>query len=40
MNNFTLSIIVTVVLSVIFCLITLMVAGLKKIDNSEMQANL
>lgn len=40
MNNFTLSMIVTVVLSVIFCLITLMVAGLKKIDNSDLQANL
>ncbi|MCH5325220.1 MAG: ABC transporter permease [Eubacterium sp.] len=39
-NNFVLSLIVSVILSVIFCLITLMVAGLRKIDNSVGDANL
>ncbi len=40
MNNFVLSLIVTVTLSVICCLITLMVVSLRKIDNSVGEANL
>ena len=40
MNNFVLSIVVTVVLSVISCLLTLMITTLRKIDNSVGEANL
>ena len=40
MNNFILSTVVSVVLSVIFCLLTLMITTLRKIDNSVGEANL
>lgn len=40
MNNFILSMVVTVVLSVISCLLTLMITTLRKIDNSVGEANL
>ena len=40
MNNFVLSMVVTVVLSVISCLLTLMITTLRKIDNSVGEANL
>lgn len=40
MNNFILSVIVTLVLSVICCLLALMVTTLRKIDNSVGEANL
>lgn len=40
MNNFVLSTVVTVVLSVISCLLTLMITTLRKIDNSVGEANL
>lgn len=40
MNNFVLSTIVSVVLSVISCLLTLMITTLRKIDNSVGEANL
>lgn len=40
MNNFILSIIVSVILSVISCFIALMVTTLRKIDNSVGEANL
>ena len=39
-NNFTLSVVVSVILSVISCLIALMVTTLRKIDNSVGEANL
>ena len=38
MNNFILSTVVSVVLSVIFCLLTLMITTLRKIDNSVGEA--
>lgn len=40
MNNFILSTVVSVVLSVISCLLTLMITTLRKIDNSVGEANL
>ena len=40
MNNFVLSMVVTVVLSVISCLLTIMITTLRKIDNSVGEANL
>lgn len=40
MNNFVLSVVVSVVLSVICCLLSLMVTTLRKIDNSVGEANL
>ncbi len=40
MNNFILSIVVTVTLSVICCVLSLLVATLRKIDNSAGEANL
>lgn len=40
MNNFILSTVVSVVLSIISCLLTLMITTLRKIDNSVGEANL
>ena len=40
MNNFILSIVVTVTLSVICCVLSLLVTTLRKLDNSAGEANL
>lgn len=40
MNNFVLSVVVSIVMSVICCLLALMTSTLKKIDNAQGEANL